>query len=193
MEKEKWAYKLAPRLTGKAQKAFAGMEDEEAGDYDALKAAILRRYDINEETYRQRLRTVSRRRDESYREMATRAMELTRKWMKECNKAQDCFECITVEQLLNSMNEEVRVWVTERKPKTCAEAGELADDYVQTRRNGKTETYEIAARSSTSKVPVKCFTCGKEGHRAHDCYVTSVPWTMGQRNDQEDQAPLQIL
>ena len=158
VEKEKWAYKQAPQLTGKAQKVFAGMEDEEAGNYDALKAAILRRYDINEETYRQRLRTVSRRRDESYREMSTRARELTRKWTKECNNVQDFIKCITVEQLLNSMEEEVRVWVTERKPKTCAEAGELADDYVQARRNGKTETYEIAERSSTSKPPEKCFT-----------------------------------
>ena len=55
VERGQWSYMLAPQLTGKAQKAFAALEDGAAGDYDALKAAILKRYGINEEAYRQRL------------------------------------------------------------------------------------------------------------------------------------------
>ena len=56
--KEQWVFKLAPQLTGKAQQAFAAMETESAGSYDDVKAVILRRYNINEETYRQRLRAI---------------------------------------------------------------------------------------------------------------------------------------
>ena len=48
---EQWVYKLAPQLTGKAQQAFAAMEMTGAGNYDDVKAAILLRYNINEETY----------------------------------------------------------------------------------------------------------------------------------------------
>ena len=50
---ERWVYKLAPNLTGKAQLAYAGMSSAEEGDYKALKEAtgILKRYDINEEAY----------------------------------------------------------------------------------------------------------------------------------------------
>ena len=40
--KSRWAFKLAPQLTGKAQKAFAVMEEVEASDYDQLKKAILK-------------------------------------------------------------------------------------------------------------------------------------------------------
>ena len=58
--KEKWAYKLAPQLTGKAQQAYAAMQPEEAGDYEKLKSVVLRRYYINEETYCQRFRTSKR-------------------------------------------------------------------------------------------------------------------------------------
>ena len=41
--RSQWAYMLAPQLTGKAQKAFAALEEPQACDYDALKAAILKR------------------------------------------------------------------------------------------------------------------------------------------------------
>ena len=47
----RWAYKLAPQLTGQAQQEYAAMPSEEAGNYELVKAAILRRYNISEETY----------------------------------------------------------------------------------------------------------------------------------------------
>ena len=54
VEEAHWAYKLAPQLTGRAQQAYAALPADQAGTYEVVKAAILRRYDINEETYRQR-------------------------------------------------------------------------------------------------------------------------------------------
>ena len=50
VKKEKWAYKLAPQLVGKAQQAYAGLTVADAGDYEKLKSAILRRYDIAEDS-----------------------------------------------------------------------------------------------------------------------------------------------
>ena len=49
VEKARWTYKLAPQLSGRAQQAFAAMEQAKTGDCDEVKAAILRRYDINDE------------------------------------------------------------------------------------------------------------------------------------------------
>ena len=54
MEEAQWPYKLAPQLTGKAQQAFAALSPDEAKSYSVVKAAVLRRYNINEETYRKR-------------------------------------------------------------------------------------------------------------------------------------------
>ena len=48
----RWTHKLVPQLIGKAQQAYVAMSPREAGDYDKLKQAILRCYDINEESYR---------------------------------------------------------------------------------------------------------------------------------------------
>ena len=74
---------MAPQLTGKAQKAFAAMEEAEPSDYDQLKKVILKHYNISGETYRQWLQTMVKNSDESNWEMGTRVMELVQKWMAE--------------------------------------------------------------------------------------------------------------
>ena len=70
VKEERWAVKLAPQLTGKAQLAYAAMSTEQAGDYEALKEAILRQYDISEETYRQRFRAAVKKEDEVVRRLS---------------------------------------------------------------------------------------------------------------------------
>ena len=54
IEAARWPYKLAPQLTGKAQQAYAALDPDDAESYASVKAAILRRYNINDETYRKR-------------------------------------------------------------------------------------------------------------------------------------------
>ena len=47
----RWAIKLAPQLAGHAQEAYAVLSTVAAADYKEVKKAILKRYDIGEETY----------------------------------------------------------------------------------------------------------------------------------------------
>ena len=63
--------------------------------------------------------------------MATRAMDLLRKWMRECTSMEEVLEVVAVELMLNSLLAEMRVWVCERKPHIAAEVGRLADNFVQ--------------------------------------------------------------
>lgn len=83
--KERWIYKLAPNLTGKAQQAYTVLSMEEANDYQEVKKAILVRYDINAETYRRHFRSILKRSNETYQEMAMRATDLFYKWTRECD------------------------------------------------------------------------------------------------------------
>ena len=175
--KDRWVFKVAPQLTGKAQQAYAAMAAEDTGDYDQLKAAIFQRYSITEETYRVRFRSVARAREESYTEMATRVMDLARKWTRKCTDADSVREVIAVEQLLNSMPVGLRIWVRERKPKTVAEAGRLADDYAEARGPLEGRRVQEAAREPSKTVsagPRQCYACGKPGHLAKDCLQKSV-------------------
>ena len=139
--KDRWVFRVAPQLTGKAQQAYAAMAAEDTGDYDQLKAAIFQRYSITE-TYRVRFRSVARAREESYTEMATRVMDLARKWPRKCTDADLVWEVFTVEQLLNSMAglEGRRVQEAAREPSKTVSGG-----------------------------PRQCYACGKPGHLAKDC------------------------
>ena len=107
--KPRWTYKLAPQLSGKAQQAFAAMDRDKAGDYDEVKAAILRRYNINNGTYRQRFRGATRKVGESHRELVIRLQDAAQKWMKDCHTIEELREAIVVEQLLNRLPEDIRV------------------------------------------------------------------------------------
>ena len=60
------------------------MKVEDAGTYQLWKEDILRRYDISEETYRQRFRDAERKDSESVSEHPVRIADLFPKWTKSC-------------------------------------------------------------------------------------------------------------
>ncbi len=122
--------------------------------------AILVRYDINDETYRQRFRAASCKDGETYQELAVRTLDLLNKYYKD--DPQKILEQIATEQLLGKMTREIQIYVRERKPESAMQAGGLADDYVQPLRDG-TKVQE-KTESST-----RCQYCEKRGHTAKEC------------------------
>ena len=60
------------------------------------------------------------------------------------------FDKLVVEQMVNTMPTELRIWVAERKPVTGKAVGRLADDYLQARRH--------------IRWVGKCYKCSLEGH-----------------------------
>ena len=82
IKQERWVFKLASNLVGKAQQAYAGLSTEDASSYDRLKEAILQRYDITKESYRQRFR-------ESSKDLVARLDDLATKWLKSCTKPEE--------------------------------------------------------------------------------------------------------
>ena len=158
---KRWAQFLAPNLTGKA---FAPLPAEQAAKYKELKWALITRYDIIEETYRRRFRSDSRKKGESNRELAVHLMDWQGKWLKECKQVEEVMELVGIEQFLNRLPTEKRLWVSERKPKTCILAGELADKYEQARRKDLPPQ-----QKSNRKEGVKCHYCAKASHIEKEC------------------------
>ena len=106
------------------------MGDEDAKDYTKVKQAILQRYNINEETYRQRLRAVKPKEHKTPVELVTRTRILAEKWLKKYKTKEEVVDVIIKEQFVEALPEEVKVWVKERRPSTSTEAGQLAEDYT---------------------------------------------------------------
>ena len=67
--RDRWSFTLAPQLIGKAEQACAAMDSSHMDDYDEVKAAILSRYSITGEKYRQWFRTIRRSGNETYVEL----------------------------------------------------------------------------------------------------------------------------
>ena len=163
----RWAFKLAPQLTGRAQQAYAALDPSDAECYTTVKAAILRRYNINAETYRQRFRSFKNKAGQTPTEIATRLTDLASRWLKDCSTAEEVQDAVVKEQLLATFPEDIRMWVKERKLKTTTEAAQLAEDYLQAR---------PAGTSKHERLPTgPCPRCGEYGHWARYCPTNPKP------------------
>ncbi|XP_047217803.1 uncharacterized protein LOC124866168 [Girardinichthys multiradiatus] len=111
------------------------MDVDDALDYDKVKSAILSKYDINPESYRQKFRSLEVKPDENPRELYARLKELYGKWMQPRGKTiHDIGETIILEQFLRMLSPELQVWIREHKPGSAMKAAELADVFATARK-----------------------------------------------------------
>ena len=95
------------------------MSSTKAKDYDAIKAAILTRYDINKEAYHRRFRSVPKQQDETYRGLSICLIDLQNKLMQGCSSMEDINEVICLEQFYETLPTDMWTWVLDKKLKTC--------------------------------------------------------------------------
>ena len=89
-------------------------------------------------------------------------------------------EKLVVEQLSYTMPTDLRIWVAERKPADGAEAGRLADDYIQARRHIRQGKPDDKDKSNRGTVDARrCHKCGAEGHWRRNCPVKEEPGVDG--------------
>lgn len=133
-----WVFRLLPLLTGKARGAYVHMDIDDVHEYEKVKTAILKKYDINPETYRQRFRSLYVEPEESPKELYVRLKELYIKWIQPQGKTlHEISEILIMEQFLRMLSPELQVWVKEHGPKSAAEAATLADVFVAARKKGQ--------------------------------------------------------
>ncbi len=67
-------------FTGKAQEAYASLSPEANLDYDQVKSAVLRSYELVPEAYRQKFRHYKKTEGQSYAEFGCEKMVLFDRW-----------------------------------------------------------------------------------------------------------------
>ena len=204
--KECWSMLLQTVLTGKAQRAYATLPTENCADYDLVKAAVLKSFELVPEAYRQKFRTQRKTENQSYVEFLREKENALDKW---CDSkridgdAEKLRQLILAEEFLNSVPEEVRVHLSERKTDVTYEMAALADEYILTHRKTKEKPYtgskvkfkaELSPEGrpkegnrtfQSSSRTVVCYKCGKAGHIAIRCQLGKGP----ERNQTQPRKP----
>ena len=104
------------------------MSPSHTNDYDLVKEAMLKKYEISAETYRQRFHTGETPADESPQEVYTCLKDLFCKWVRyDISGKEAVMEIMVLEQCLRFLYPKVRTWVKEHNPTTAAVAANLVD------------------------------------------------------------------
>ena len=66
-----WAFKLSALLSGRALEVYSHLSEEAARDYDKVKIALMKRYDLTEDGYRRKFRASKPEADERPEQFCT--------------------------------------------------------------------------------------------------------------------------
>lgn len=146
--KEMWALLLQCSLTGKAQEVCSALPIESSLDYEAVKTAVLRAYELVPEAYRQKFRGHMKTVKQTYVEFVREKRVLFEKWClsSRVTTLKELQELILLEEIKNCVPANVVVYLNEQKVTSLDDAAVLADEFVLTHRN-----FSVAATIKTQE------------------------------------------
>ena len=142
-------------------------------NYDRLKAALLKRYNLTEQGYREKFRKCRPEKEESPEQYIFRMQTYLEKWI-ELSKSEQSYEglrdFIVKEQVIDSCPKDLGIHLLERAPADLKELAQLADQYLKA--HGKQLYRELKNDTKESKEKRDenfCTNCKKPGHKTAEC------------------------
>ena len=135
-EPDTWATGLSALLQGKALDVYALMPKEDALNYDKLKVALLKRYELTEEGFKRKYKKCRPENGETFQQFTTRMKSYFTRWidMASIEKSYDGLQDLILrEQLTFICNRDLELFLREREPKSLEQASKLADQYKEAR------------------------------------------------------------
>ena len=133
-DKTGWASKLSALLSGRALEVYSRISEEAAQDYDRVRLALMKRYDLTEDGYRRKFRASKPEVEESPDQFIVRLEMYLLRWL-DLSKTDRSFEelkdLIVKEQFIESCPKELAVHRRERAPETLAQMAKIADQYLE--------------------------------------------------------------
>ena len=130
-----WSTLLQAALKGKAQETFAALSVADSSDYDVVKAAILKVYELVPEAYHQKFRNYKKDDKQTYVEFANQTEVYFDRWCiakKVILDYDKLRQIILIEQFKRCVHDDLKTYLDEKNVETLHEMAVLADDYALT-------------------------------------------------------------
>ena len=181
-EKTGRASKLSALLSGRALEVYWRLSEEAAQDYDRVRLALMKRYDLTEDGYRRKFRASKPEVDESPEQFIVRLDRYLLRRL-ELSNTERSFEglkdLIVKDKFIDSCPKELAIHLRERAPETLVQIARIADQYLEAQ--GKhlfsSPSKKLQVRPKVDKTKnqqndsttVVCFMCNTRGHKAVNC------------------------
>ena len=132
--KTSWAISLSALLQGKALDVYSRLSVDKAEDYDALKEALLRRFELTCDDFRKKFRYSNPEAGETPSQFVVRLEHYLSRWIELSgteHKFENLVDMLLRQQLVERGGTPLALFLKERKPKTISETTSLADTYVE--------------------------------------------------------------
>ena len=197
-KRETWGISLSALLKGKALEVYSGLAPEESSDYDKLKSALLKRFQMTEEGYKTKFRTCRPERGETPCQFVARLSNYFHRWV-DLSKIEHQYESLVDlllrEQFIQACSKDLATFLKEKKCPNINELAESAERYTDAhglssftgclhnqksnfgrfqRTNGQQRVERKEEPTSgkpniPKQVERRCFICYSPSHLAKDC------------------------
>ncbi|MES9994361.1 MAG: RNase H-like domain-containing protein [Candidatus Thiodiazotropha sp.] len=178
-----WAAYLSALLKGRALDVYDRLSVDDAANYEKLKDALLKNFDLTERGFRKKFRDERPQKSETFIQFSSRLRSYLSKWLKMA-KIEESYEAVcdffARDQFLESCSRELYVHLKPKAFKNLGEMAREADLFAEARggvntcvnkgqRDSRGVTQSRADNKPSGKPEIKCSICGK-GHLTIKCY-----------------------
>ncbi|XP_042147410.1 uncharacterized protein LOC121836549 [Ixodes scapularis] len=162
---------LALGLKGEALSVVGRLSPEELVDYDAVKRALMRRFRLTADDFREKFRNAKPEGGETGAQYAARLASLFDRWVelsetaKEYNSLRDL---LLAEQFLKGCSPKLALFIRERTTKTLADMADLADRYLEAQ-GTQSLGMKVEEKKPTPERPRPVDKKRQTGHAANSC------------------------
>ena len=132
---ESWVLLLQSVLVGKAQEIYGSLSVEQSSNYEHVKEAILKAYELVPEAYRQKFRNYLKYDSKTHVEFAREKENLFNRWCHSKEIGQDfkkLKQMVLLEEFKDKVRPDIRSHLDEQKVEELEKAAIMADDYALT-------------------------------------------------------------
>ena len=133
--KESWVLLLQSVLVGKAQEIYGSLSVEQSSNYEHVKEAILKAYELVPEAYRQKFRNYLKYDSKTHVEFAREKENLFNRWCHSKEIGQDfkkLKQMVLLEEFKDKVRPDIRSHLDEQKVEELEKAAIMADVYALT-------------------------------------------------------------